>query len=111
MDNFWAPPEEWYVKVNVHFAPVDNALANGNTNGVGVIIRDSDGIKLWGAMGPMPGRTEVQALLWGVQSALVHCNNMGRHRVHIESTNRGVYDTIRRQEEQIVADDLQEVVR
>lgn len=35
---------------------------------------------------------------------------MGRYKVHIETTNRGVYDTIRRQENQIVADDLMEVV-
>lgn len=63
MDNFWNPPDEWFVKVNVHFVSVDNPLDNGNRNGVGVIIRDSDGIKLWGAMGPIHGRAEVQALL------------------------------------------------
>lgn len=56
--------------INVHFVFVEEPLPNGYSNGMGVIIRDSNGIKLWDAMGPMHGMTEVQAVLWDAHAGI-----------------------------------------
>lgn len=66
MKNTWGVPDEGFVTVNVHFVSSAVPLPIGNVNGVGTIIRDANGNKLWGGMGPMNDQTEVQALTWGL---------------------------------------------
>lgn len=48
MEYAWTVPIFDYVKINVHCVSREAPLPNGNTNGVGVIIRDSSGSMLWG---------------------------------------------------------------
>ncbi|KAL1824200.1 hypothetical protein ACET3Z_010978 [Daucus carota] len=67
MDPSWVPPEEDFVKINVHFNSAEVPNLIGNLNGVGSIVRDGSGSKLWGGAGPMPGMTEVQAIIWAFQ--------------------------------------------
>ncbi|KAK1370740.1 hypothetical protein POM88_036832 [Heracleum sosnowskyi] len=95
MDFAWVPPEEDYLKINVHSVRTEHLLFNGNVNGVSAIIRDQHGTKLWGAAGATKDRTLRQALLWGIQAAAVQCLRMGHQRIYIETDNREAFDIIR----------------
>lgn len=51
MEETWIPLEEGFVKISVHFIRSEIPLQNGNSNGVGVLIRNSLGRncgELWG---------------------------------------------------------------
>lgn len=63
MKKGWLVPQVGVAKINVHVVTSEDPLPNGNTNGVSVIIRDSNGTKLWGAAGPMQGVNVAQATL------------------------------------------------
>lgn len=102
MENQWLPPEVSFLKINVHFVSSEVALPNGNRNGVGVIIRDNMGVKVWGAMGPMQGLNESQAILWAIQASLIQTLKMGKHKTHVEMVSRDVFDTVRLQENIII---------
>lgn len=74
------------------------------------IIRNLASHKLWGAIGPMNDQTEVQALLWGLQSALVHLDKVCIDNIHMETMNRVVFDNIRLREHINFPDDLRGVI-
>lgn len=57
----WQNPEEEFVKINMHYVQANEPLLNGNINGPGVIVRNEKGEKLWGALGPVKGMTEIPA--------------------------------------------------
>lgn len=46
-------------------------LPNGNTNGIGVVVRNDAGEKLWAAMGLIPCLTEEQAIMDGIQATCI----------------------------------------
>lgn len=110
MDLVWIPPEVPFVKINVHCTSRLEPHQNGNSNGVGVLIRDHEGKMLWGALGPMPGLSNVQALLWGVHAGMVEALNLGFEKTQIETDNREVHDVIRLQEYAFIEPDLEEVL-
>ena len=79
----------------MHYVSSDVPLPNGNSNVVGVIVRNNGGRDLWTALGPMEGLNEEQALMAGVLAACVEGVKKEWEKIHIETTNRDVYDTIR----------------
>lgn len=95
MDVAWVPPVSPFVKINVHCLEPENPPLNGNTNSVGVIIRDSEGQMLWAAMGPRKGMNAVLAELWSIHGALVQALTLDRHKIHVEIYNRLVFLIIR----------------
>lgn len=58
MEIAWLAPDQGTAKINVHSTPVTN-----NTSGLGVILRNSEGHKLWGIAGPVEGLSPTQVAL------------------------------------------------
>lgn len=83
---------------------------NDNAIGVGVIIRNNNDEKLWGAAGPLFNMSSLQEALWGAQAGIIKSFLMGFHRSTVEFDNREVYDIIHMQEHIFVPDDLSEVM-
>ncbi|KAL8100586.1 hypothetical protein AgCh_032734 [Apium graveolens] len=83
----WSIPDEGFVKINIHFVSLVKPLLNGNINSVGTLVRDDRGERIWGAMSPMKGKTEMQATIWGFQSALVHLARIKCDKVIMETVN------------------------
>lgn len=110
MDPSWFPPEEDFVKINVHFNSAEVPNLIGNFNGVGAIVRDGSGSKLWGGAGPMPGMTEVQAIIWAFQVATVECLKLKKHKLHFETDVHEVFLVIRFQDEIVLADEVREAM-
>lgn len=111
MEYTWLIPEPGSAKISIHLAETDAPLPNGNINGLGIIVRDHMGNKIWGALGPVPGMTEHQALVWGAQAGIIHSVARGFPRVHIDTINREIYDFFRLQEVIILPPDLDEAFR
>lgn len=61
----WNAPPAGHAKINVHFARGEAQNGARNANGVGVIVRDSQGQMIWAALGPLNSMTEVEALARG----------------------------------------------
>lgn len=92
-----------------HIIQGEEPHLNGNLNGLGIIVRNSAGEKIWGALGPVRGMTEIPALMWATQSGILSALALGFHKTHIETDNREVYDTVRVQEFIILPPDLDEI--
>ena len=106
MELHWEIPEGGYKKINVHCVILDAPLPNGNQVSIASLIRDSTGAKLWGALGPLPLQSEEQAIMTGIQAALIHAQEKGWELTHIETTSMQVYDTVTHQEH-FFLDDVQ----
>ncbi|KAL1808715.1 hypothetical protein ACET3Z_025705 [Daucus carota] len=111
MDHIWEVPEKGFVKINVHYISSDVPLPNGNSNAVGVIVRNDGGRDLWTALGHMEGLNEEQTLMAGVLASCVDGVKKEREKIHIETTNRDVYDTIRIQNQFGLQEDQVKVYR
>lgn len=103
-----ADPRGRLCKINLHFVESEDPLLNGNQNGLGIIVRNSLGIKIWGALGPVRGMTEIPALIWGAQTGILAALSLGFRKTHIETDNRHTYDTLRVQEFIILPPDHEE---
>lgn len=82
-----------------------------NQNGLGVIVWDNLGGKIWASLGPFVGMPEQQALMWGIQLEMMHAVERVHHRVHTETVNRNLYDNMRLQEFIFLQDDLVEAFK
>ncbi|KAL1824794.1 hypothetical protein ACET3Z_011572 [Daucus carota] len=113
MESFWEVPDENFVKINVHCVIAEQQAPNGvgNLKAVGVIIRDSKGEDLWKALGILPGLTEEQAIMTGLQAACDHAITKEWDLTHIETVSQRVYDTIGQQDMIMLNDDQLEVYR
>ncbi|WOG89915.1 hypothetical protein DCAR_0209155 [Daucus carota subsp. sativus] len=111
MDNIWEVPEKKFAKINVHCIIAPEPLPNGNSVAVGVIVRNDGGAELWKALGPMNGLNEEQAIMAGLQAACVQAVKKDWEKIHIETTNRDVYDAIRVQNHFGIQEDQLEVYR
>lgn len=111
MEMIWDSPEAGCYKINVHCSVSQLPLANGNTNGVGVVIRDFSGKDLFKASGPMNHLSEEEAILAGIQTACIHAVSKGWDITHIETVHRGVYETIRLQEHILIPENQLEALR
>ncbi|WOG92781.1 hypothetical protein DCAR_0312057 [Daucus carota subsp. sativus] len=108
MDLTWELPDENFIKINVFCIISEVPLPNGNTLGVGVIARNDGGENLWNAMGTMANLSEEQALLSGIQSACIEAKKKDWKLLHIETSNRDVFDTIIAQHHIILREDQRE---
>lgn len=104
LDQTWEIPREGFFKINVHYVAAPQPLANGNINGVGVIVRNRAGDDIWKATGPMNTLNEEQALMAGIQSACIEAQKRNWDHTHIETTNFQIYETVRAQEHFILED-------
>ncbi|WOH04061.1 hypothetical protein DCAR_0623467 [Daucus carota subsp. sativus] len=96
---------------NVHCDVLAAASALGNSVAIGVILREEHGKKVWGAHGPMNHLTEEQAIMAGIQAALVHAKEKKWDLVLIETTNRDIFDLISDQDQFIIPEELLEAFR
>lgn len=110
MEYAWLAPEPGLLKVNVHWVTAEDHIPLGNQNGVGVIVRNSEGAKKWGAMGPLNGMNELQACLWAAQVGIIQAWQRGFHAIQVEVVNRELYDAIRFQEYVFPPPDLEEAL-
>lgn len=63
MELFWQILKAGFLKVNVHWVQAHGPNTQNNNNRVGLILRNNEGTKLWGAMGPLKAMDEMQACL------------------------------------------------
>ncbi|WOG96850.1 hypothetical protein DCAR_0416188 [Daucus carota subsp. sativus] len=111
MEYFWEVADKDYIKINVHCVVSEVPLPNGNTLAVAAIIRDDNGDMLWGVLGVLPGLNEEQAILAAVQAACIHANEKELHKIHIETDNERVYDTLRLQEQILLEEEQLDAYR
>lgn len=111
MDYLWDPPEGEALKINVHCITTAVPLPNGNSNSVGVMVRNKAGQEVWSAAGPMPGKTKLQATLWGIYHGALQCYKLEEWKTHIETDHWGALEAISFQEEVHQQEDIQEVLR
>ena len=90
MEQMWEVPDPGSYKINVHCSVSRHPLPNGNSLGVGVVIRDNHGVDLFKASGPLNNLTEEEAIFVGIQSACIHAQSKGWTVTHIETDNRDV---------------------
>lgn len=81
----------------------------GNKLSVGAIVRNRAGQNQWGGSGPMPGMSSNQAILWAFQVAAVECLKLDCKKVHFETDNMLIFDTIRFQDNIQFSEELQYV--
>lgn len=62
MELAWNVPEVNQAKINMHHILRDAQAESRNINRVGVIVRDSHGLMIWEALGPLNDMTEQEAL-------------------------------------------------
>lgn len=83
----WIPPPVGTLKVNVHASAFHQPMPNGNTNGIWVVLRTSDGNLVNCIDGTIPGLTPLGAQLWSVQIGLRRTFVEGAKSVIIETDN------------------------
>lgn len=71
-------------------------------------MRNSSGVKICGALGPVRGMSEIPTLIWGAHAGILTALSLGFRKTHIEMDNREAYDTIRVQEFIILPPDLED---
>ncbi|WOH14899.1 hypothetical protein DCAR_0934427 [Daucus carota subsp. sativus] len=111
MDYLWDPPEGEALKINVHCITTAEPLPNGNSNSVGVVVRNEAGQEVWSAAGPMPGKSKLQATLWGIYHGALQCHKLEKWKTHIETDHWRALEAISYQEEVPQQEEVQEVLR
>ncbi|KAK1396977.1 hypothetical protein POM88_006840 [Heracleum sosnowskyi] len=66
MERRWTFPKKHFVKVNTHVVNYPNRLPNGNTMGLGVVIRDHRGVVVMMVSGTIRGLTVIDSELWAL---------------------------------------------
>lgn len=108
MELVWENPEEGFAKINIHFVEATAPLLNGNLNGLGVVVCNVAGAKLWGVTGPVRGMIELPPITWGARAGTLDALSLGFHRSHIDLDNKEAYDTLRVQEFIFLPPDLED---
>ena len=88
MDLGWDFPSIGFVKINVHTVYYDAPLPNGNTTGVGVVIRDEDGVILAMITGTLGNLYRRVNELWAMVLELQLAFKIGRNRLELETESR-----------------------
>lgn len=95
MQYHWLLPPPGTVKVNVHGATPFIPFSNGNTNGIGLIIRNSDGEMLKLSIGVFLNLTSLQNQLWVINRGLTHVFENNHKDVILETDNWEVFNVLR----------------
>lgn len=90
----WIPPPMGTLKVNVHGAAFAHPMPNGNTTGIGVILRTSNGNMVNCIAGVIPGLSPLGAQLWAVQVGLRRAFVEGARSVILETDNMQAFAAI-----------------
>lgn len=83
----------------------------GNINGAGAILRDSSGAMLWAALGPLHDMDDMQVIMWATQAGIIEAWKKGFHAIHVETSNKEVYNAIRLQDVAFPPPNLEEPIR
>lgn len=67
----WVPPPNGTLKVNVHGVSFGAHVPNGNTSGIGVVLRTSDGNLVNRVAGTILGLDPLSIDLWGIVIRLI----------------------------------------
>lgn len=94
----------------MHYVSLLEPLTNGNSNGMGTIIRYENGNIIWGAMGPRKGRSEEHATIWVILTALIFLADNDYHQIDLETLDDEVYNTIWPRERIVIPPYLSEVM-
>lgn len=85
MNRVWVPHPVEFVKINIFVATPVEPLANGNSNGVGIIMRNHNGFLVWGVMCPVKDLTEYQTQLWAIHKGMKEAYSRGFFNTLIET--------------------------
>ncbi|WOH00621.1 hypothetical protein DCAR_0519990 [Daucus carota subsp. sativus] len=85
MENGWDLPPKGFVKVNVFGVFFHNPLSNGNTSGLGIVVRDSEGDILLMVSGSLQIMNERANELWAMLLGLRACLYVREHNVILET--------------------------
>lgn len=90
----WVPPPPGTLKVNVHAASFAHPMPNGNSTGIGVVLRTSDANMMNCIAGTIPGLAPLGAQLWSVQIGLRRAFVERAQSVIIETDNMQAFGAI-----------------
>ncbi|WOG81936.1 hypothetical protein DCAR_0101094 [Daucus carota subsp. sativus] len=85
MPPMWSLPSIGFVKINVHAVYYDPPLPNGNTTGIGVVIRDDEGFILAILTGSLGHINQRANELWAIQLGLQLAFQIGEKALELES--------------------------
>lgn len=74
----------------------DHPLENGNTNGIGIVIRDHQGRFIMGLMGPIKEVTHFQAQLWAIHTSMKEAYSRNYNDLCIETEHLESFRILRR---------------
>ena len=95
MNSPWIAPAHGMVKVNCHGVVLDVPAANGNTSGLGVILRRFNGKLISCAVGSMPRLSPLGNQLWAIFSGMRRAFLGDSRRVIIETDNIEAFGAIK----------------
>lgn len=90
----WVPPPVGILKVNTYAVSFAAPMPNGNTCGMGVVFKTSNGNMVNCIAGTIPGLTPLSAGLWGVQIGLRKAFVEGAKSVIIKIDNLAAFGVI-----------------
>lgn len=93
----WKAPLRNQFKVNVHVVQTSRQF-NGNTNGVGIVIRDHRGRMVKALTGTMKGLSPLATQLWALHMGLNHARLEGCELVLLETDNFNSYFEVTRKD-------------
>ena len=91
VERVWQFPAQGWMKINVHSEFIQNAPEGQNRNGIGVVVRDSNGFLLRLTYGTIPGLTNLNSALWAVLIGMRRAFQDQYERVIIETDNIQAY--------------------
>lgn len=93
----WVPPPFGYVKVNVFECVTEPPLHNGNSNSVGLVMRDHNGTFIWGETGAVQGLSHFQCQLWAVHKGIKETYRRGFTNICVETEHVESFRILKRQ--------------
>lgn len=104
----WLPPPNGTLKVNVHGVSFGAPMPNGNTSGLGVVLRTSDGNLVNCVVGTIPGLDPLSTNLWDIVIGLRRAFLEGAIFVILETNNMDAFGAVQfaHLHQHLVVDDL-----
>lgn len=90
----WVPPPNGTLKVNVHGVSFDAPMPNGNRNGMGIVLRTSNGNLVNCIAGVIPGLSPLENQLSAVMVGLRRAFIEGVKSVIIETDNMAAFGAV-----------------
>lgn len=87
MEKGWDYPQKGFVKINVHSFTMNEHLPNGNNSGIGIVVRDDEGIIIKMVSGSIQNLTARENELWGLLAGLRTAFFEGLNSIELETDN------------------------